>query len=262
MILLTEYFKLAAINLQRALGPDELDAVVELTRRKPLIGVPHGISQNPIAAIENSPGGIRRIPRILEHQLTPISSYQLDVVPHNSRRARIILLSRGGVRNAEIGRLVDYSDAWVRQIIHRFNQGGVPAIAWYPNYCAHGTARKFVAEVVEQVVEVALSSPKALIGMNCWSLPKLRDYLIEQKIVGSITYRFCNQPGDYDHDGDVDHDDFNLFESCASGPAVLLIPGCEGKDFDGDNDVDQNDFAIFQRCYSGQNNPVDPGCMN
>lgn len=111
----------------------------------------------------------------------------------NSRHARIILLSRGGVRNAEIGRLVDYSGAWVRQIIHRFNEGGVPAMAWYPYYCAHGTARKFFAEVVEQVMEVALSSSKALIGMNCWSLSKLRDYLIEQKIVGSISLSWLRE---------------------------------------------------------------------
>ncbi|HUW82640.1 MAG TPA: IS630 family transposase [Phycisphaerae bacterium] len=105
----------------------------------------------------------------------------------NSRHARVILLSGGGVSNAEIAWRVGYSDVWVRQIIRRFNDGGVPAISWYPYYCAHGEPRKFFAEIVEQVVEVALSSPKALIGMNGWSLAKLRAYLIEQKIIGSIS---------------------------------------------------------------------------
>jgi Zn-dependent metalloprotease len=76
------------------------------------------------------------------------------------------------------------------------------------------------------------------------------------------TYRSCNQPGDYDYDCDVDHNDFLEFESCASGPAIPLNPGCEDKDFDSDNDVDQNDFAIFQRCYSGENNPADPNCAD
>ncbi|HUW83595.1 MAG TPA: hypothetical protein VMZ31_12455 [Phycisphaerae bacterium] len=92
--------------------------------------------------------------------------------PVNSRHARVILLSGGGVSNAEIAWRVGYSDVWVRQIIRRFNDGGVPAISWYPYYCAHGEPRKFFSEIVEQVVEVALSSPKALIGMNCWSLAK------------------------------------------------------------------------------------------
>ena len=105
----------------------------------------------------------------------------------NSRHARVILMSRGGFSNADIALRVDYSEVWVREIIGRFNNGGVPAISWYPYYCAHGGPRKFFADTVEQVVEVALSSPKVLIGMNCWSLPKLREYLIEQKILGSIS---------------------------------------------------------------------------
>jgi len=111
----------------------------------------------------------------------------------NCRHARTVLLSRGGVSNAEIARRVGYSDVWVRELIHRFNEGGVPAVTWYPYYCGHGTPRKFVAEITEQIVEVALSSPKALIGMNCWSLPKLRDYLVEQRIVGSISVSWLRE---------------------------------------------------------------------
>jgi transposase len=111
----------------------------------------------------------------------------------NSRHARIILLSRGRVRNAEIATRVDCTATWVRQIIHRFNEGGVAAILWCPYYCARGSPYKFTADIVEQIVEVALSSPKALIGMNCWSLPKLRDYLIEQKIIGSISLSWLRE---------------------------------------------------------------------
>ncbi|UCD30572.1 MAG: S8 family serine peptidase [Planctomycetota bacterium] len=67
---------------------------------------------------------------------------------------------------------------------------------------------------------------------------------------------------DFDGDCDVDQDDFDLFQACASGPAIPLTPGCEDRDFDTDNDVDQNDFATFQLCYSGQNIPADPNCAN
>jgi len=83
--------------------------------------------------------------------------------------------------------------AWVRRIIHRFNDGGIDRITWYPYYCARCGPRKFMADVTEQIAEVALSSPKALIGMSVWSLPKLRDYLIAQKIVPGISVEGLRQ---------------------------------------------------------------------
>ena len=92
----------------------------------------------------------------------------------NSQHARIILLSRGGLGNAAIAERVGYSAVWVRKVIHRFNSNGVEGISWYPYYCAHVGPRKFMADVTEQIGEVALSSPKVLIGMSVWSLPKLR----------------------------------------------------------------------------------------
>jgi transposase len=105
----------------------------------------------------------------------------------NSLHARIILLSRGGRENSAIAEGVGCSAAWVRTIIHRFNDGGIEAITWYPYYCVRVGPRKFMADVTEQIAEVALSSPAALIGMSVWSLPKLRDYLVAQKIVPGIS---------------------------------------------------------------------------
>jgi len=106
----------------------------------------------------------------------------------NSRHARIILLSSGGVCNREIAARVGCTPVWVRRIIQRFNAGGIDAIGWCP-YCgvARAGPRRFFAEVVEEIAAVALSPPKRLIGMSVWSLPKLRDYLVEQKIVPSIS---------------------------------------------------------------------------
>ena len=105
----------------------------------------------------------------------------------NSSHARIILLASGHVSHREIAEHVDRAPQWVRQIIHRFNRGGVAAIEWYPYWQTHSTPRKFFADVVEQIAEVALSSPKALIDMTQWSLSKLRDYLVSQKIVAYVS---------------------------------------------------------------------------
>lgn len=106
----------------------------------------------------------------------------------NSRHARIILLSVGGRCNREIATRADCSPQWVRKTIHRFNAHGLDGITWYPFYQG-GTAqpRKFTADIVEQIVAVALAPPKQLIGMTEWSLAKLRDYLVEQNIVASIS---------------------------------------------------------------------------
>ena len=54
---------------------------------------------------------------------------------------------------------------------------------------------------------------------------------------------------DLDRDGDVDHDDMDIFETCASGPGIPHsgTPLCQTVDFDGDSDVDQLDFGVQQR---------------
>ena len=111
----------------------------------------------------------------------------------NCLHARIILLSRGGLHNREIAIRCDCTPTWVRQIIHRFNRRGIDGISWYPYYCARDGPRKFFADIVEQVCEVALSPPKRLIGMSVWSLEKLREYLVWQKILPSISLEWLRQ---------------------------------------------------------------------
>lgn len=126
---------------------------------------------------------LRPYERLKLHRLKRQLSNQV-----NSRHARIILLSIGGLCNRQIAERADCTPQWVRKIIHRFNDGGIDAITWYPFYQDHtGQPRKFTADLVEQIVEVALSPPRQLIGMNEWSLAKLRAYLIEQKILASIS---------------------------------------------------------------------------
>lgn len=132
----------------------------------------------------------RRLRREERRQLHQLMRQRMNHV--NVSHARIILLSRSGVGNREIARQVGCTADWVRKIIHRFNQKGVPGIEWYPGRQVHG-ARKFDADVTEQIAEVALSSPKSLIGMNQWSLSKLREYLISQEIVSEISLEWLRQ---------------------------------------------------------------------
>jgi len=111
----------------------------------------------------------------------------------NCRHARIILLSRGGHGNRQIAERCGCTPTWVRKIIHRFNEGGIETITWYPYYCCRAGPTKFLADVIEQIGEVALSPPKELIGMSVWSLAKLREYLVEQKIVRWISLEWLRQ---------------------------------------------------------------------
>jgi len=137
--------------------------------------------------------------KVVARMLRPYESRKLQRMKRqlanavNCRHARIILLSRGGCQNREIAERCGCTPAWVRQIIHRFNQGAIEAITWYPYYCSRAGPTKFFAEVVEQICEVALSPPKKLIGMSVWSLAKLREYLVEQKIIPSISLEWLRR---------------------------------------------------------------------
>lgn len=76
---------------------------------------------------------------------------------------------------------------------------------------------------------------------------------------GSVTSRSATltlktNPADFDLDGDVDLDDFSLFQMCFSGPnRPAPFPECGVTDLDHDSDVDLHDFALFQACFNGPN---------
>ena len=53
-------------------------------------------------------------------------------------------------------------------------------------------------------------------------------------------------PGDFDDDGDRDLDDYRPFGYCLTGPGGGVLSGCEPGNLDHDDDVDLADFARFQ----------------
>ncbi len=66
---------------------------------------------------------------------------------------------------------------------------------------------------------------------------------------------------DFDHDGDVDVDDFAALQTCFSGDGFpQTTPACIDKRLDGDDDVDAADLARLMNCMNGPNVEPDPTC--
>ncbi|MCP4594351.1 MAG: M1 family metallopeptidase [bacterium] len=65
---------------------------------------------------------------------------------------------------------------------------------------------------------------------------------------GDAVLTFVKMIGDADADGDIDLDDFALFDACLSGPQYRpYAAGCGVFDFDTDRDVDFADYGALQR---------------
>lgn len=80
----------------------------------------------------------------------------------------------------------------------------------------------------------------------------------------TVCTRCCPKPfSDGDTDGDVDMDDFALFQACinANVPSVIL-PGCDCWDADANGTIDEADFERgFTICGSGPGIAADPDCQ-
>jgi hypothetical protein len=61
----------------------------------------------------------------------------------------------------------------------------------------------------------------------------------------------------------VDTNDFSRFIACVTGPGISWTdPCCQYADFDHDGDIDGDDFALYQRCFAGAGQVADPNCAN
>jgi hypothetical protein len=81
---------------------------------------------------------------------------------------------------------------------------------------------------------------------------------------GCATTTCCPYPfADGDHDGDVDQDDFGVFQLCYNGSGPVPT-GCECLDRNTDSKVDGLDLTAFTDCWTGPNVPwsqsLTPGC--
>ncbi|MBI4578871.1 MAG: hypothetical protein HY718_04160 [Planctomycetes bacterium] len=67
--------------------------------------------------------------------------------------------------------------------------------------------------------------------------------------------------GDFDHDNDVDQEDFAHLQLCLTGSATPLTdPACADANLNGDAFVDDSDVAMFMACLSGPGATPPPQC--
>lgn len=84
------------------------------------------------------------------------------------------------------------------------------------------------------------------------STPTARS-LVMQRVMNWLATATGPLQFDFDNDGDVDFNDFQVLLFCWQGPGVTYPPGqiCLEFDADGDSDVDMKDFWRFQQVYTG-----------
>jgi transposase len=91
------------------------------------------------------------------------------------RRAMVVLASAGGNTVPVIARLVQADEDSVRQVIHRFNEMGMPSLD--PQW-AGGRPRQISPDDEQFIVMTASTRPMKLgQPFTCWSIRKLADYL-------------------------------------------------------------------------------------
>ena len=79
------------------------------------------------------------------------------------------------------------------------------------------------------------------------------------------THTCCPVPfADADYDGDVDQDDFGVFQVCYTGPTGGVPAGCTCFNRVADNTIDGLDLNAFLNCFTGANVPwsasITPSC--
>ena len=101
------------------------------------------------------------------------------------RRAQIIAFSGQGMRVQKIAAAVHMHEEYLRELIRRFNDDGFDALKPRPR---SGRPKALTEEEKSVVAEVATAPPQAFgRPFNQWSLRKLRQFLLDRKLIAPIT---------------------------------------------------------------------------
>lgn len=132
-----------------------------------------------------------RKPEVFVRELTDEEGQKLVGITRRSkdqvrlRRAIVVLGSAQGQSVPEIAKLLRCTEGYVRDVIHAFNERGFEALD--PKWSG---GRPPVADehTRRRIRRIALTPPPKL-GMRyrTWSLAKLRDYLVNKKVVPGVS---------------------------------------------------------------------------
>jgi transposase len=101
------------------------------------------------------------------------------------RRATVVLASAQGQKVSVIAKLVQTSEDRVREMIHNFNEAGMDSL--FPKW-SEGRPATFTPRVRARICRIARARPaKFGLPFTTWSLDKLRDYLVERRVVKTIS---------------------------------------------------------------------------
>ncbi|MDP9222567.1 MAG: helix-turn-helix domain-containing protein [Actinomycetota bacterium] len=101
------------------------------------------------------------------------------------RRATVVLASSQGQKVSVIAQLVQTSEDRVREMIHNFNEAGMDSL--FPRW-SEGRPATFTPKVRARICRIARARPaKFGLPFTTWSLDKLRDYLVERRVVKTIS---------------------------------------------------------------------------
>jgi transposase len=107
------------------------------------------------------------------------------------KRAACVLAAASGMTVPQISRNQFVHETYVRKILNGFNAEGLASIG---NRYGIGRPRIFDDAMRHEIYQV-VTTPPAQLGLpfTVWSLPKLRDYLIVQQIVKTISIEWLRR---------------------------------------------------------------------
>ncbi len=108
------------------------------------------------------------------------------------KRSQIILASAQKRRVPEISKSFGFSRDYVCDVIHSFDKIGFQALESKYDNC--GKKPTFTEDVRRRIIDAALTKPSDLrLPFTCWSLIKLRDYIVDQGYVTAISIETIRQ---------------------------------------------------------------------
>ena len=102
------------------------------------------------------------------------------------RRAQIIAFSGQGMRVQEISSYLGMNEEYLRELIRNFNDEGFDVLR---QRSRSGRPPSLTEEEESLVAEMATAPPQAFgRPFNQWSLRKLRDFLVEKKMIKPVSH--------------------------------------------------------------------------